>query len=79
MWREAVTKAFNAAQLAMAFYILESSIAWDKSIMKVSNSELPQGVLNVCQGVPKGFHTGPNASEVTWGSFLRPLIILGGP
>ena len=40
MWREAVTKAFNAAQLAMAFYILESSIAWDKSIMKVSTSVL---------------------------------------
>ena len=35
IWREAVHNAINAAQLAMAFYILESSIAWDKSIMKV--------------------------------------------
>ena len=35
-WREAVRGAQNAAQLAMAFYILETSVAWDKSIMKAS-------------------------------------------
>ena len=35
-WREAVKNAKNAAQLAMAFYVLETSIAWDKSIMKAS-------------------------------------------
>jgi hypothetical protein len=34
VWREAVIKAQTAAQLAMAFYMLEASIAWDKSIMK---------------------------------------------
>lgn len=34
VWREAVVKAQTAAQLAMAFYMLEASIAWDKSIMK---------------------------------------------
>lgn len=35
-WREAVRGAQNAAQLAMAFYVLETSVAWDKSIMKAS-------------------------------------------
>jgi hypothetical protein len=33
-WRDAVVKANTAAQLAMTFYMLEASIAWDKSIMK---------------------------------------------
>ena len=35
-WREAVKSCTNAAQLTMAFQMLETSIAWDKSIMKVS-------------------------------------------
>ncbi|KAG8229189.1 hypothetical protein J437_LFUL001061 [Ladona fulva] len=34
VWREAVMRAETSAQLAMAFYMLEASIAWDKSIMK---------------------------------------------
>ena len=34
-WREAVRNCTNAAQLTMAYQILETSIAWDKSIMKV--------------------------------------------
>ncbi|XP_025834875.1 uncharacterized protein LOC108740196 isoform X2 [Agrilus planipennis] len=34
VWREAVSRAQTAAQLAMCLYSLESSIAWDKSIMK---------------------------------------------
>lgn len=34
VWRDAVSKAATSAQLAMALYMLESSIAWDKSIMK---------------------------------------------
>jgi len=34
VWREAVSRAHTAAQLAMALYMLESAIAWDKSIMK---------------------------------------------
>ncbi|RLU17965.1 hypothetical protein DMN91_010206 [Ooceraea biroi] len=33
-WREATARAHTSAQLAMALYMLESSIAWDKSIMK---------------------------------------------
>ena len=33
-WREAVGRAHTSAQLAMALYMLEASIAWDKSIMK---------------------------------------------
>lgn len=45
VWREAVIKAQTAAQLAMAFYMLEASIAWDKSIMKaVSATSNPVSV-----------------------------------
>lgn len=33
-WREAVSRSHTAAQLAMALYVLESCVAWDKSIMK---------------------------------------------
>lgn len=33
-WREAVARSHTAAQLAMALYVLESCVAWDKSIMK---------------------------------------------
>ncbi|XP_058795968.1 bromodomain adjacent to zinc finger domain protein 2B-like isoform X2 [Phymastichus coffea] len=33
-WREATARAHTSAQLAMALYMLEASIAWDKSIMK---------------------------------------------
>lgn len=33
-WREAVMKCETAAQLAMCTYMLETAVAWDKSIMK---------------------------------------------
>lgn len=33
-WREAVSRSHTSAQLAMALYVLESCVAWDKSIMK---------------------------------------------
>ncbi|XP_076631659.1 bromodomain adjacent to zinc finger domain protein 2B isoform X9 [Colletes latitarsis] len=33
-WRDATARAHTSAQLAMALYMLEASIAWDKSIMK---------------------------------------------
>lgn len=38
VWREAVGRAHTSAQLAMALYMLEASIAWDKSIMKAVSS-----------------------------------------
>ena len=60
-WRDAVRGAKNAAQLAMAFYILETSIAWDKSIMKASCQFCHGGdnenALLLCDGCDKGFHT----------------------
>lgn len=34
VWREAINRCSTSAQLAMCLYQLESSIAWDKSIMK---------------------------------------------
>lgn len=37
-WREAVSRSHTAAQLAMALYVLESCVAWDKSIMKAVSS-----------------------------------------
>lgn len=33
-WREAVCRSKTTAQLAMTLYVLESCVAWDKSIMK---------------------------------------------
>lgn len=33
-WREAVMKCETAAQLAMCTYMLETAVAWDRSIMK---------------------------------------------
>ena len=60
-WREAVKNAKNAAQLAMAFYVLETSIAWDKSIMKAScqfcHGGENENALLLCDGCDKGFHT----------------------
>jgi len=60
-WREAVTGATNASQLAMAFYILETSIAWDKSIMKASCQFCHGGdnenALLLCDSCDKGYHT----------------------
>ena len=60
-WREAVRGAQNAAQLAMAFYILETSIAWDKSIMKASCQFCYGGenenALLLCDSCDRGYHT----------------------
>ena len=60
-WRDAVSMASNASQLAMAFYILETSIAWDKSIMKASCQFCHGGdnenALLLCDSCDKGYHT----------------------
>lgn len=37
-WRDAVSRSHTTAQLAMALYVLESCVAWDKSIMKAVSS-----------------------------------------
>lgn len=41
-WREATSRAHTSAQLAMALYMLEASIAWDKSIMKAVSQRSPK-------------------------------------
>ena len=60
-WRDAVKMSSNASQLAMAFYILETSIAWDKSIMKASCQFCHGGdnenALLLCDSCDKGYHT----------------------
>lgn len=60
-WREAVKGAQNAAQLAMTFYILETSIAWDKSIMKAScqfcHGGENENALLLCDSCDRGYHT----------------------
>lgn len=38
-WRDAVSRSHTTAQLAMALYVLESCVAWDKSIMKAVSVE----------------------------------------
>lgn len=60
-WREAVKKCETAAQVSMCFYVLETSIAWDKSIMKAScqfcHSGDKEDQLLLCDGCDKGYHT----------------------
>ncbi len=60
-WREGVRKAQTAAQLAMGFYVLETSIAWHKSIMKafcqLCHSGDDEDSLLLCDGCDKGYHT----------------------
>ncbi len=61
LWREGVKKAETAAQLAMAFYVLETSIAWHKSIMKafcqLCHCGDNEDSLLLCDGCDKGYHT----------------------
>lgn len=45
-WREAVHRAGTSAQLAMCLYSLESSIAWDKSIMKAVSEQAEFSIQN---------------------------------
>ena len=59
-WRQGVRKAKTAAQLAMGFYVLETSIAWHKSIMKafcqLCHSGEDEVSLLLCDGCDKGYH-----------------------
>lgn len=57
VWREAVAKSETAAQLAMCTYMLETAVAWDKSIMKaVSVCRLGYGlILLICRNSDGAF------------------------
>lgn len=61
VWREAVGKTETAAQLAMCTYMLETAVAWDKSIMKAycqfCHSGDHEEKLLLCDGCDKGYHT----------------------
>ncbi|XP_077993528.1 bromodomain adjacent to zinc finger domain protein 2B-like isoform X2 [Glandiceps talaboti] len=61
MWRGAVKSATNSSQLRMCLELLENSIAWEKSIMKVFCQFCRKGdneeLLLLCDGCDKGFHT----------------------
>lgn len=60
-WREGVRRATTAAQVAMGFYVLETSIAWHKSIMKaycqICHCGDNEDSLLLCDGCDKGYHT----------------------
>ncbi|XP_076298131.1 bromodomain adjacent to zinc finger domain protein 2B isoform X20 [Lasioglossum baleicum] len=60
-WRDATARAHTSAQLAMALYMLEASIAWDKSIMKANcqfcHSGDNEDKLLLCDGCDRGYHT----------------------
>ncbi|XP_072752493.1 bromodomain adjacent to zinc finger domain protein 2B isoform X16 [Anoplolepis gracilipes] len=60
-WREATARAHTSAQLAMALYMLENGIAWDKSIMKANcqfcHSGDNEDKLLLCDGCDRGYHT----------------------
>jgi hypothetical protein len=59
-WRTAVETATNTSQLALAYQQLESSIAWDKSIMKARcqfcHGEQDEDALLLCDSCDKAFH-----------------------
>ncbi|KAL7641995.1 UNVERIFIED_CONTAM: hypothetical protein RMT77_007869 [Armadillidium vulgare] len=65
-WREAVMKCETAAQLAMCTYMLETAVAWDRSIMKASfcfqfcqfchSGDFEEKLL-LCDGCDRGYHT----------------------
>ncbi|CAH0551752.1 unnamed protein product [Brassicogethes aeneus] len=61
VWREAVHRCQTSAQLAMCLYSLESSIAWDKSIMKANcqfcHSGDNEDKLLLCDSCDRGYHT----------------------
>ncbi|XP_076069056.1 bromodomain adjacent to zinc finger domain protein 2B-like isoform X3 [Oratosquilla oratoria] len=61
VWREAVSKSETAAQLSMCLYMLETCVAWDKSIMKAycqfCHSGDHEEKLLLCDGCDKGYHT----------------------
>ena len=48
VWREAVGKTETAAQLAMCTYMLETAVAWDKSIMKAVSGVCVRVCVCVC-------------------------------
>uniref|UniRef100_W4VRC8 Putative toutatis n=1 Tax=Corethrella appendiculata TaxID=1370023 RepID=W4VRC8_9DIPT len=60
-WRDAVQHSVTSAQLAMALYVLESCVAWDKSIMKANcqfcQSGESEDKLLLCDGCDRGYHT----------------------
>ncbi|XP_055599496.1 uncharacterized protein LOC129748778 [Uranotaenia lowii] len=60
-WRDAVERSVTTAQLSMALYVLESCIAWDKSIMKANcqfcQSGEQEDKLLLCDGCDRGYHT----------------------
>jgi len=60
-WRDAVAKTKVPSILSMAIYALDSSIAWDKSVMKAS-CQLCKGGDNedkllLCDACDRGYHT----------------------
>lgn len=60
-WRDAISKTSSPSVLSMAIYILDSSIAWDKSVMKAS-CQLCKGMDNddkllLCDACDRGYHT----------------------
>ena len=60
IWRDGLKQATTAAQVAMAFYMLETSIAWHKSIMKaycqLCHCGDNEDSLLLCDGCDKGKH-----------------------
>ncbi|XP_063700071.1 bromodomain adjacent to zinc finger domain protein 2B [Culicoides brevitarsis] len=60
-WRDAVERSVTCAQLSMALYVLESCVAWDKSIMKANCQFCQSGEnedkLLLCDGCDRGYHT----------------------
>ncbi|KAL0963782.1 hypothetical protein UPYG_G00313520 [Umbra pygmaea] len=82
VWRKAMGEVRSAAQLALCIQLLQKSIAWERSIMKVYCQLCRKGdneeLLLLCDGCEKGCHTychKPRITTIPAGDWFCPACI----
>ncbi|XP_051865443.1 bromodomain adjacent to zinc finger domain protein 2A-like isoform X2 [Pristis pectinata] len=82
LWRETLLKCTNAAQVFMCIQQLEKSIAWEKSVLKVSCQICRKGnkddLLLLCDNCEQGCHTfclKPKIVEIPEEDWFCPICI----
>ncbi|XP_069086786.1 bromodomain adjacent to zinc finger domain protein 2A isoform X1 [Pleurodeles waltl] len=81
-WRQTVERCRSAAQLSLCVYQLDRSIAWEKSVNKVTCLVCRKGdndeLLLLCESCDRGCHTychRPKISEVPTEDWFCPICI----
>ncbi|XP_069509784.1 bromodomain adjacent to zinc finger domain protein 2A isoform X2 [Ambystoma mexicanum] len=82
IWRQTVERCRSAAQLSLCVYQLDKSIAWEKSVNKVTCLVCRKGdndeLLLLCESCDRGCHTychRPKISEVPSEDWFCPICI----